>query len=101
MSEHKMKLPKEVDLGDITVRDGLQTLEHYYPADDKVRLAEELILCGFKHVEVTNFGHPKFLPQFKDAEEVLKRLFGSERVGSKSSCRWSPPIRPTTRSTPV
>jgi hydroxymethylglutaryl-CoA lyase len=81
MSKHHLNLPKEVDLGEITVRDGLQVLEHYFPVEDKVRLTEDLILAGFKHVEVTNFGHPKFLPQFKDADELLLRLLDSERVG--------------------
>jgi len=81
MTKHHLNLPKEVDLGDITVRDGLQVLEHYFPLEDKVRLTEDLILAGFKHVEVTNFGHPKFLPQFKDADELLLRLLDSERVG--------------------
>ena len=84
MAETKrLSLPSRVDLGDITVRDGLQALEHYFSSDEKVRLAEDLILAGFKHVEVTNFGHPKFLPQFKDCEEVLTRLFQSERVGPR------------------
>jgi len=81
MTAHQLNLPKEVDLGDITVRDGLQALEHYFPVEEKIRLAEELILAGYKHVEVTNFGHPKFLPQFKDADELLTRLLDSERVG--------------------
>ncbi len=81
MSNHHLKLPEKVDLGDITVRDGLQALEHYFPVHEKVRLAEELILAGYKHVELTNFGHPKFLPQFKDADELLVRLLDSERVG--------------------
>lgn len=81
MTTHGWKLPERVDLGDITVRDGLQVLEHFISTDKKVRLTEDLILAGYKHVEVTNFGHPKFLPQFKDAEELLDRLFDSERVG--------------------
>ena len=81
MEGRKLTLPKSVQVGDITVRDGLQALEHYYPAELKVRLAEDLILAGFKDLEVSNFGHPKFLPQFKDVEEVLDRLFQSERVG--------------------
>jgi len=77
----KLTLPESIQVGDITVRDGLQVLEHYYPAELKVRLAEDLILAGFKDLEITNFGHPKFLPQFKDVEEVLDRLFQSARVG--------------------
>ena len=81
MTGKKLSLPDRVHIGDITVRDGLQALEHYFPADKKVRLAEDLILAGFKDLEISNFGHPKFLPQFKDVEEVLDRLFQSERVG--------------------
>ncbi len=83
MAEKRLSLPTSVEVGDITVRDGLQALEHYFPVEDKVRLAEELVLAGLEHIEVTNFGHPKYLPQFKDAEELLDRLFNSERVGSK------------------
>ena len=82
MEGKKLQLPERIYLGDITVRDGLQSLEHYYPVELKVKLAEDLILAGFKDLEVTNFGHPKFLPQFKDCEELLDRLFHSERVGS-------------------
>ena len=81
MNETKMKLPKSIEVGDITIRDGLQALEHYYPVEDKLAIVEDLILAGYKHLEVTNFGHPKALPQFKDAEELLDRLFHSERVG--------------------
>jgi hydroxymethylglutaryl-CoA lyase len=78
-----MKLPESVEIGDITVRDGLQTLEHYFSTDQKLTLAEELILAGFKRIEVTNFGNPKAMPQFKDAEELLTKLFESKKVGSK------------------
>ena len=81
MTDKTMNLPESVDLGDITARDGLQALEHLFTADQKVALLEELILCGFKHVEVSNFGHPKYLPQFADIEAVLDRLFDSEKVG--------------------
>ena len=81
MEGKKLTLPSRVEIGDITVRDGLQPLEHFFPTEDKVRLAEDLILAGFKDLEVTNFGHPKYLPQFRDVEEVLDRLFQSERVG--------------------
>lgn len=81
MKEASLDLPPCIDLGDITVRDGLQALEHLFTTEQKLRLAEELILCGFQHVEITNFGHPKYLPQFADAEALLDRLFDSERVG--------------------
>ena len=78
----EMKYPKKVVLGDITVRDGLQHEEKYIPVDAKLWIAEQLILAGFKRVEVTNFGNPKGMPQFKDADELMKRLRGSKKVGS-------------------
>jgi hydroxymethylglutaryl-CoA lyase len=76
----EMKYPKKVVLGDITVRDGFQHEEIYVPTDAKVWVLEELILAGFKRFEVTNFGNPKGMPQFKDADEVYKGLFASRRV---------------------
>ena len=59
MTGRMLPLPKRVEIGDITIRDGLQPLEHYFPTEMKVRLAEDLIEAGFKDLELTNFGHPK------------------------------------------
>ena len=72
--------PKKVVLGDITVRDGFQHEEKFISTDAKLWLAEELILAGFKRLEVTNFGNPKVMPQFKDADELSKRLCTSKKV---------------------
>ena len=83
MTQPTMKLPRRIDVGDITVRDGLQTLEHYVPVEVKLRLAEDLVLAGFRRIEVTNFGNPNALPQFKDCDELLDRLFDSARVGDR------------------
>lgn len=75
-----MNYPKKVTVGDITIRDGFQHEEKYIPADAKVWLAEELILAGFRHIEVTNMGNPVGMPQFKDADEVMKRIRGSKKI---------------------
>ena len=69
---------KRVELSDITIRDGLQSLETIIDTDTKVKYLEGLILAGFKRMEATNYGHPKFVPFFPDATEVLKRLLNSE-----------------------
>ena len=53
-----MNYPKKVTIGDITVRDGFQHEETFIPTDAKVWLAEQLILAGFRHIEVTNLGNP-------------------------------------------
>ena len=77
-----MAYPKKVVLGDITVRDGFQHEEKFIPTDAKLWVAEQLVLAGFKRLEVTNFGSPKGMPQFKDADELLKRLRSSKKVGA-------------------
>jgi hydroxymethylglutaryl-CoA lyase len=75
-----MQYPKKVTIGDITVRDGFQHEEIFIPTDAKLWLAEQLILAGFKHIETTNFGNPSGMPQFKDADELMKRLRASKKI---------------------
>jgi hydroxymethylglutaryl-CoA lyase len=75
-----MKYPKKVVIGDITVRDGFQHEEIFIPTEAKLWLAEELLLAGFKHIEVSNFGNPKGMPQFGDADELFKKIRSSKRV---------------------
>ncbi|MCW3488778.1 beta/alpha barrel domain-containing protein [Dethiobacter alkaliphilus] len=76
----EMKFPKKVRLGDITVRDGFQHEEKFISTAAKIFYAEELILAGFKRIEVTNFGNPKGMPQFKDADELLKGIRYSKKL---------------------
>lgn len=75
-----MNFPKKVTIGDITVRDGFQHEEKFIPTDAKIWVAEQLILAGFKHIEVTNFGNPVGMPQFKDADELFKKLRNSKAI---------------------
>ena len=75
-----MKLPQKVTIGDITVRDGFQHEEKFIPTEAKLWLAEQLLLAGFKHIEVTNLGNPKGMPQFNDADNLMKQLRNSKTV---------------------
>jgi len=79
----QLNYPKKVHLGDITVRDGFQHEEKFIPTDAKLWVAEQLILAGYRRIELTNFGPPKFLPQFRDADELIKRLRASKTVADK------------------
>ncbi len=79
----QMIYPKKVVIGDITVRDGFQHEEIFVPTAAKLWVAEELILVGFKHIEVTNFGNPKGMPQFSDADDLMKGIRNSKRVKDK------------------
>jgi hydroxymethylglutaryl-CoA lyase len=68
------RMPKKVRLGDITVRDGFQHEENWIPTEAKIYYSQELAFAGVKRIEVTNLGNPRVMPQFKDAEEVLKGI---------------------------
>ncbi len=69
-----MQLPKSVKVSDITIRDGFQHEERFIPTESKIWLGKRLIDCGFTAIEVTNFGNPKGMPQFRDADEVIKGI---------------------------
>ncbi|MBN2681180.1 MAG: hypothetical protein JXR58_01620 [Bacteroidales bacterium] len=75
-----MNYPKKVTIGDITVRDGFQHEEQFIPTEAKLWVLEQSILAGFKHLEVTNFGNPKGMPQFKDADVLFKAIRNSKVV---------------------
>jgi hydroxymethylglutaryl-CoA lyase len=75
-----MNYPKKVTIGDITVRDGFQHEEKFIPTEAKLWLSEQLILAGFKHIEVTNLGNPKGMPQFADADVLMKGIRTSKTI---------------------
>ncbi|MFA6128175.1 MAG: hypothetical protein WC699_12810 [Bacteroidales bacterium] len=78
-----MNYPKQVVIGDLTVRDGFQHEEKFIPTEAKLWLAEELVLCGFKHIEITNYGNPAGMPQFKDADQLFKKIRSSKKIQDK------------------
>ena len=78
-----MNYPKKVVIGDITVRDGFQHEEIFIPTEAKLWVAEQLILAGFKHIEVSNYGNPKGMPQFKDCDDLFKLIRNSKKLKGK------------------
>ncbi len=72
MFENYSKMPKKVRLGDITVRDGFQHEEIWIPTEAKIYYLQELAFAGVRRLEATNLGNARVMPQFGDAEEVLK-----------------------------
>ena len=75
-----MNYPKSVVIGDITARDGYQHEEKFIPTEAKLWMLEQLLLAGFKHLEVTNFGNPRGMPQFSDADQLFKKIRSSKKV---------------------
>jgi hydroxymethylglutaryl-CoA lyase len=72
--ETSCKLPSKVSLSDLTVRDGFQSETHVIPAQAKLFIIRELLEAGFREMEVTAFAPPRYQPQFRDWEEVMKGL---------------------------
>lgn len=72
--------PKKVTIGDITIRDGFQHEEKFIPTAAKLWVAEQLILAGFKHIEVSNFGNPRGMPQFGDADDIFRQIRASKKI---------------------
>jgi len=70
------RMPKKINIGDITIRDGFQHEEKFISTAAKIFYLEELIFAGAREIEVTNLGNPYLMPQFRDAEELLAHLRG-------------------------
>ncbi len=78
-----MKYPQKVVLGDITVRDGFQHEEKTISTEAKLWSVEQLVLAGFKRLEITNLGSPRGMPQFADADQLLQAIHGSKLLKDK------------------
>ncbi len=63
-------LPKSVILVEEGPREGFQMETSHVATADKVRLVDCLSDTGLKHIEVTSFVNPRFIPQMADAEQV-------------------------------
>lgn len=73
---------KKVELSDISIRDGLQSLETIIDTDTKVKYLEGLVLAGFKRMEATNYGHPKFVPFFPRCNGSIKTIAEQRNQGA-------------------
>lgn len=69
-----MPIPASIVACECWARDGLQSIPAVVSTDHKVEMLNRIVAAGFGKLEVTSFSHPKLLPQFADAAEVLKRI---------------------------
>jgi hydroxymethylglutaryl-CoA lyase len=67
-------------------RDGLQHEAAVIPAAAKAGMLERIVACGFPRIEITSFAHPKHVPQFADADEVLAAVPPRADVLFKATC---------------
>ncbi len=66
-----MKYPARVKLVDVGPRDGLQNEKEPVPAAVKIELIHRLQNAGLRHIEVTSYVSPKWVPQMADNAEVM------------------------------
>ena len=64
----------EVEIVDVTVRDGVQNIPTFVPTATKVGLIRRLIAAGVSRLEIGSFVSPKHVPQMRDMEEVVVTL---------------------------
>ena len=69
-----MKLPKQVTICEVGLRDGLQNEKVVLTTEQKVDLLKGLIDAGFKVIEVGSFMNPKSVPQMANTDDVYKDI---------------------------
>lgn len=74
-----MSLPKEATIIEVGPRDGLQNEKNVVVTDKKITFIQALRAAGVREMELTSFVSPKWVPQMKDAEEIIENCLGGER----------------------
>lgn len=72
----------QVELLEVSPRDGLQNEKTLISTDDKIELVNRAIAAGAHRIEVTSFVNPDRVPQMADAEAVMAGLDVPEGVST-------------------
>lgn len=75
-----LRLRSTIRLVEVGLRDGLQVVDRMLPIEEKLELVLMLIEAGVTEIELTSFAHPRVLPQFSDAVELLRVVPRSDDV---------------------
>lgn len=67
-------LPEFVHIYEVGPRDGLQNESSILSTDRKVAFIEGLVNAGIRHVEITSFVDPRWIPGLADHNEVARRI---------------------------
>jgi hydroxymethylglutaryl-CoA lyase len=79
-------LPPSVTVYEVSPRDGLQNEATRVPLEDKKRLINALLAAGLKHIELTSFVSPRWIPQLADAEELVREMQPPDGVSFSALC---------------
>ena len=67
-------IAKKIQIVEVGPRDGLQNEKIWVETETKIALIEKLADAGLTKIEVASFVSPKWVPQMKDAFEVLSGI---------------------------
>ncbi len=62
----------DVEVCEVGLRDGLQLVSSFFPTAEKLAWIRAEAAAGVRQIEVTSFVPPKLVPQFVDAEEIVR-----------------------------
>ena len=75
-----MKWPTSVTIKEVGPRDGLQNEKTVIETHDKIEWINRLSPTGLKHIEVTSFVNPKWIPPLADCRDVAMGIQRAEGV---------------------
>ncbi|MGV6874852.1 hydroxymethylglutaryl-CoA lyase [Pseudochelatococcus sp. B33] len=88
---------KQVHIMEVGPRDGFQSERQFIPTETKIKVINALSRTGVPEIQITSFVHPKAIPQFTDAEEVVA---GIDIVPGVSYRAMTPNMRGLERARP-
>lgn len=76
----------KVTICECFARDGLQHEEVFVPTAQKIAVIDAFSEAGFPRIEATSYSHPKHVPAFADASDVLAGMAKIPGVFYKATC---------------
>jgi len=60
-----------ITVTEVGMRDGLQAEPEFVDTDTKIRIIDDLVSAGVRHIEFSSFVSPRAVPQLADAADVI------------------------------
>ena len=72
-------MKEKIEIFEVGPRDGFQSVKVdciLIPTEEKIKVIDNIVDAGVKHIEFTSFVSPKAIPQLADSVEVTKYVLG-------------------------
>ncbi|MCK5882970.1 MAG: hypothetical protein KAG61_04715 [Bacteriovoracaceae bacterium] len=75
-----------ISICDVTLRDGLQSIDRLLSIDQKFEILKQLISVGVERFEFSSFVSPIVVPQLADATEFSARIIDNKLMSKYTTC---------------